>query len=137
MVYYSLNRYNESMLMVGIIRWWYGDGLKQRIAQIEKWLSTTADMFSISLLLKTLFDPFRQISAAMLPASTPVDVRLRSFGDRLFSRFFGFGIRSLMIIIGSIIIGLQSIFSILLIILWLVAPMSAVIGLVITTVGYL
>lgn len=128
MVYYNLNSYNETMLMVGLIKWWYTDGLRSRYRSLDHWLLRTVDFFSLSLLIKTLFNPFRQISASMLPPSVPITTRFQSAGDRMFSRFFGFTIRTIMLVVGSVVIFAQIVFSIVLLIFWFIMPLSIVLG---------
>lgn len=49
-------------------------------------------LFSVGLLLKTLFNPFRQISAAPVGGAAPV--QLSAFFDKLFSRAVGMVVRS-------------------------------------------
>ena len=98
MVYYSLSRYNEDMFLVGILSWWYGDGWKQRFLMIKDRLSHTSDYFSISILIKTLFSPYRQISAGNV--SGPIGVQIRAAIDRLISRVVGMFVRLFVIIAG-------------------------------------
>lgn len=137
MVYYNLNSYNEAMLMVGLIKWWYTDGLSSRYKALDHWLLVTVDFFSLSLLIKTLFNPFRQISASMIPANAPIAARFQSAGDRLFSRFFGFSIRMITLGVGSLFILLQILTSIIILIFWIMMPLSIVLGSIMTVVGVL
>lgn len=135
MVYYSLRVYNKTMLMVGMFKWWYSEGLRSQVFVLQQWMVRTIDFFSLTLLLKTLFNPFRQISASMLPPSVPLEVKLKSAGDRLFSRFFGFAIRSIMIIIGALVIALQFMFSVFTMFAWVLIPFSLVFGVAVTVMA--
>ncbi|MET0979649.1 MAG: hypothetical protein ABWX90_00140, partial [Candidatus Saccharimonadales bacterium] len=51
------------MFVIGTLSWWYGAGWRQRLAMLRERLANTIDYFSIDLLARTLFSPFRQISA--------------------------------------------------------------------------
>ena len=51
------------MFIVGLLGWWYGAGWRERARMIIERLAKAYDFFSLDLLIKTLFAPFRQISA--------------------------------------------------------------------------
>jgi len=108
MVYYSLSSYNSNMFLVGILSWWYGDGLMNRPKIIKQRLTSSADFFSIKLMFSTLFAPFRQISAGQV--SGPLNYQIRAFFDRLISRFIGAFMRFLMILAGVLSIYFSSCF---------------------------
>ena len=122
------------MFLVGIFSWWYGEGLISRFKLSKDRLKSSADFFSIGLLLSTLFEPFRQISADGIDG--PIKIRIQSFFDRLLSRFIGAFMRLLMIFAGIIIMFLQILFSCLVVIFWLVLPISPVAGLIVATIGF-
>lgn len=133
MVYYSVTSYNSDMFLANIMSWWYSNGLKRRLKIIENQFISTADFFSIGLLATTLFAPFRQISVG--DSSGPIAVQMRAFFDKLISRFVGFFVRFSMMIIGILILFLQGVFSSLVMIVWLAAPLAPVIGLVLCVIG--
>lgn len=135
MVYYSLTSYNSYMFLVGIISWWYGKGFLNRIRLAKDRLRFTADKFSIDLLLRTLFNPYRQISAYAV--GTSFAEKVRAYFDRLLSRIIGTIVRSFMIIFGVIILLLLVIFSLLILVLWFVIPMLPIIGLILMATGWL
>lgn len=121
------------LLVTELLRWWYGDGLRLRAAMIANRLDGTIDYFSIDLLLKTLFAPFRQISAGTVDG--PIGVQMRAMLDQLFSRVIGAIVRLCILIIGGIIIVLQCIFSLLLIIGWGLLPLLPIAGAVLSVLG--
>lgn len=121
------------LLVTELLRWWYGDGLRLRAAMIANRLDGTIDYFSIDLLLKTLFAPFRQISAGTVDG--PIGVQMRAMLDQLFSRVIGAIVRLCILIIGGIIIALQCIFSLLLIIGWGLLPLLPIAGAVLSVLG--
>ena len=125
--------YNINMFLVGIFQWWYGNGLLQYIRQSFLGVLRTADFFSVGLLLKTLFNPFRQISAA--PVGCDLSVQLSAFFDKMFSRVIGAVVRSMVIIIGILMILLRFLWMIVGIIMWLVLPLMPFIGIILWQLG--
>lgn len=121
------------MFLVGILSWWYGDGLVSRFKIIENRLKSSADFFSIGLLFSTLFEPFRQISADR--ADGPINIQIQSFFDRLLSRFIGAFMRIIMIFVGIIVMFLQVLFGLLVLVFWSVLPLLPAVGIIITTIG--
>lgn len=115
--------------------WWYGPGWKQEAAAIRERLARIADLFSIDLLVKTLFSPYRQISAGKVDGS--LNVRWHAWVDRAFSRVIGAILRSLMIIIGSLILLVSVLFGCALLLIWPLLPLLPVFGLVLTILGWL
>lgn len=134
MVYYSLSSYNSNMFLVGILSWWYGEGLMGRPKIMKRRLISSADFFSINLMISTLFAPFRQISAGQV--NGPIDYQIRAFFDRLISRFIGAFMRLSMIIAGILSIIFQAVFGFITIIVWVLLPVAPVIGLIITITGW-
>lgn len=121
------------MLMVGMFQWWYGAGLRWWAKQLMLGMLRTADFFSVGLLARTLFHPFRQIDAGGVQGALPV--QLRAWFDRSFSRLFGAVLRSLVIIIGLIALVLRAVLSVVGMIVWLALPLTPVIGVVLWQMG--
>ncbi len=134
MVYYSLSRYNEDMFLVGILSWWYGDGWRQRFVIIKERLAQTSDYFSISTLTRTLFSPYRQISAGNLRG--PIGVQFRASVDRLISRVVGMFVRLFVIIAGILSIITQAVLGIVVLSGWMFVPALPVIGLMMFAIGW-
>ena len=122
------------MIMLNLLSWWYSAGWADFLHRIGERLSNLIDFFSIDLLFKTLFAPFRQISAGSAKAA-PLDVKFRMFIDRLVSRIVGAFVRTLIIIAGIVCIGITAVLSLLLIILWPILPVAPFVGIVLTIVG--
>ena len=83
----------------------------------------TADFFSIGLLVRTLFDPFRQISAGQVRAQAPLAVRL-------FSRAVGAVVRLLVLFAGLVVISLRAVWAVGSIMVWALLPVTPVIGII-------
>lgn len=134
MVYYSVSGYNEDMFLVGIIRWWYGQGWSQRLQIIKKRIIRTSDFFSIGLLAETIFSPYKQISAGAVRGSFGVEIR--SFFDRTLSRIIGAIMRLFVIFAGLIVIIVQSLIGIVVLVGWAFVPIMPITGLLIWSVGW-
>lgn len=102
---------------------------------VKERLASFMDYFSIDLLLKTLFTPFRQISAEKTTGS--LNVQMHAFFDRLISRIIGMIVRLVMIIIGAAAIILYAIVGLLALILWAFVPLLPILGLVLFLVGWM
>lgn len=123
------------MLIVGLLGWWYGRGWSLQVARMREKLLSTFDYFSIDLLLKTLFSPYRQISAGKVRG--PLGVQMRAFFDRLISRLIGGMIRITMVIVGSVAIFINALLSALWLIIWGVVPLLPIVGVTLFVMGWM
>jgi len=121
------------LLALELLRWWYGDGWRKRAQLAGHRLDGTIDYFSIGLLLKTLFSPFRQISAGRVDG--PIGVQLRAMVDKIFSRIIGAVVRLLILLVGGVTIGVQVLLSVLLLIGWGIVPVLPLLGAVLALAG--
>lgn len=112
------------MFLVDLISWWYLRGWGIYFGDLKKTLGDTTDMFSIGEMVRTLFKPYKQISAG---ADSAI--------DRLISRFVGFFARLVIILAGLILLAIEVIFGLLLAIIWPVVPMMPIVGVVLMVVG--
>ena len=122
------------MFIVGLLGWWYGAGWRERIRMIGERLMKAYDFFSLDLLLKTLFAPFRQISAGQVKGD--ITVQLRAFFDRLLSRCIGAIVRTIMLIIGAVWTTVLAIAGLVEGILWLFVPLLPIVGAVLFAIGW-
>jgi hypothetical protein len=123
------------MFIVGLLSWWYGAGWKQRVFNAREQLADMYDYFSIDLLLRTLFSPFRQISAGSVQG--PIGVQFRAWFDRLISRTIGMIVRSMMIVIGIITMISSAMIHGVVILLWAFVPIVPVLGVIIAMAGWI
>lgn len=114
--------------------WWYGDGFIGRVQMVKKRLARLADVFSIEILIKTLFNPFRQISAGK--TSGPFVDQVRAFFDKLFSRFIGASVRLIVISIGLVSLTIATLFAIVFLTLWIIVPIIPILGLIMLVIGW-
>ena len=127
--------YNMIMLVLSFVTWWYGAGWHQRAKLVAARIDRTLDYFSISLLLKTLFTPFRQISAGKVNGS--LDTKFRAFIDRLISRLIGAMIRSTVLLVGLVSISLQALLGLVILIGWAAVPLLPFVGMGLYMIGWL
>lgn len=122
------------LLVAELFRWWYGDGWRKRAELVALRLDSTIDYFSIDLLAKTLFAPFRQISAGKVDG--PIGVQLRALVDKLMSRVIGAIVRTLILVFGGVAIGLQVAVGGVTLLIWAVLPLLPIAGIVMTVFGW-
>lgn len=120
------------MLLANFLKWWYGSGFKNRCSRLGGDLLRTVDFFSIDLLANSLFQPFRMIDAQKIDKGA-LEERLSSFLDRLISRLVGASLRSLMLIVGSLVLILHLSWAILALLFWLSVPLLPVVSLILFT----
>ncbi len=119
------------MFLSDILGWWYGTGFKDLIARFKTTFEGTVDFFSINLLFKSLFQPFRQ---------TLTDAKYKrtiwqKFGDALVSRTVGFVTRFFIIIIGAMLMALELFVLTILLVLWPIVPFMPILLVIATVAG--
>lgn len=124
------------MVITNIFFWWYSKGWQVFINKIRTALSNIIDFFSMGSLIRTLFKPFRQISAESASISSSLDVKFRLMIDRLISRIVGFLSRLILLIAGTVTIILGGAFSLVLIVMWPVVPLLPIAGIVLSIIGF-
>lgn len=124
-----------AMVVLAFFRWWYGAGWWQRVLVVWGHIVSTFDYFSIDLLIRTWFSPFRQISAGAVRG--PIGVQIRAFFDRLISRAIGAVVRSFMIIFGLVALVLMALVGAATLFSWALVPVLPIIGLILTMQGWL
>lgn len=123
------------MFIVGLFSWWYGRGwLDQAMAAKDRLLGLY-DYFSIDMLVRTLFMPFRQISAGGVRGS--LSVQLQAWVDQMVSRIIGMMVRTVMIVIGSVSLLLACVVNIVMLVLWPFVPLLPVVGCVLSMTGWI
>lgn len=119
---------------MGLFSWWYGAGWQRCVQSVRDNLLALYDYFSIDLLVKALFSPWRQISAGKVRGN--VQVQLHALLDNLISRIIGGFIRSIVIIFGSLTLLIMSIVGLLRIILWPLTPVLPVVFVIFAVIGW-
>src|SRR5688572_18423593 len=109
------------MLAVAFFRWWYTAGWLRLISEIKRRLIRLGQTFSVLLLLRTLFKPWKQVVALRDPNAT-IGMRMRGLVDNLISRFVGLWVRLFTIAAGALTIVALSIVGLMTIIAWPFMP---------------
>lgn len=122
------------MIIVWALSWWYGAGWKARLVNLRERLVASYDYFSIDLLFRTLFAPFRQISAGKV--NGPIGLQLRAFVDRLISRIIGAIVRLILILVGAMWLAVQTVVGAVLLAIWPLLPFAPLIGFVMMLSGW-
>lgn len=123
------------MAIVGIFWWWYGAGWLAAVKHVIEKISGLYDYFSIDLLLKTLFSPFRQISAGRVDG--PLNIVIRAFFDRLLSRVIGAIVRTIVVFIGLFSLAVAVILGLAYIISWALIPLIPFAGMSLMLAGWM
>ncbi len=121
------------MLFISFFKWWYGDGWRQRARLMATRLDGVIDYFSIDLLAKTLFQPFRQDSTGRVDG--PLTVKLRALADNLISRVLGAIIRLVILLFGIVAIIISAVLAIGGLIAWAALPVIPIAGVVLAVTG--
>lgn len=124
------------MLIIGLISWWYGVGWRRQASLSGERLASMVDYFSIDLLLKTLFAPFRQISANSRVDGS-LSQKLQAWLDKLVSRFIGAIIRTIIIFIGVLTLLATGVYGIVSLIIWPIVPFLPIAGLILSISGWM
>jgi hypothetical protein len=122
------------MLFIDFVRWWYGPGwvlrFRMLVSHVENWL----DYFSVRILLKTLFSPWRQTITYTIRDES-IDKKFSAFLDNLISRLVGFFVRIFALIAAVVMVLVIFILNIIYVCIWpllpLAFPIIAVVGVVI------
>ena len=123
------------MAIAEMFFWWYSSGWRIFIHKVLNCLASITDFFSMDSLIRTLFKPFRQISADTASGTASLDVKFHMFLDRLVSRFIGFISRLILLLAGTLIIIIGGIFSLIFIIIWPIIPLLPIVGVVLSITG--
>ena len=124
------------MLIIALISWWYGAGWRRQASLSGERLASTMDYCSIDLLLKTLFSPFRQISANS-HVDGSISAKFQAWLDKLVSRFIGALVRTIIILTGVLVLLATSIYGIFLLAIWPVVPFLPILGLILSIAGWM
>jgi hypothetical protein len=115
------------MIGMALVSWWYGVGWSGLARNVRARVASALLFFSVGLLLKTLFDPFRQIDAGNVRGS--LEVQLRAWFDRSFSRFVGFFVRMTVVVFGLVVAAMIGLIGVVQMLVWPLLPVLPLVGL--------
>jgi hypothetical protein len=111
------------MLLVEFFSWWYTRGFLELARKLGKTLRGIWQTFSVPLLLKTLFAPWKRITTE---AGKSLQEHSRAWIDNAVSRLVGFTIRIFVIIAALASIVVVGLIGVCLIIAWPFVPPAIV-----------
>lgn len=117
------------MIIFDLLGWWYLEGWHGFGRGLIEKMRGALSFFSIGALMRTLFAPFRQISANDTGAT------LQVFFDRLISRLVGAVVRIFLMIVGIIVFILEAILSLILMVIWPLTPILPVVCIILAVMG--
>lgn len=120
------------MLALELINWWYGRGWITAGRRIATLLVGVSRLFSIPILLRTLFAPWKRI--VTYPGAS-LEAKLHAYGDNLVSRAIGFTVRILVLITALCAEAVALIAGVIGFMLWPVIPLGVVLLIVKGVVG--
>lgn len=123
------------MFIIKSYTWWYQSGLNIFLAKVKDIFASVTDFFSMTSLIRTLFKPYRQISADTAESSASLDLKFHMFLDRLISRIVGFVSRLFLLLVGCIFIIILGAISLIVIIIWPFLPLAPIAGIFLTIFG--
>lgn len=111
------------MLMLSFFSWWYGPGLAGLLRAMQRRMQQLADMFSVAILLRTLFSPWRRI---ITYPGAGLEAHVRAMLDNMVSRIIGLIVRVSVLLSAVVLLGLLAIVSVVQIVLWPLLPVIAI-----------
>ena len=122
------------MGFVIFFRWWYSAGWTNSFMAISQRVRLLAQELSMGILLRTIFEPWKQITLYSGPNAS-LDTKIHVALDNIFSRVFGFIIRSGVLIMGAVGCVLLFIAGMLLAIIWPIVPVLPVVFVILAVRG--
>lgn len=122
------------MLVVGFLQWWYTRGWMGFAQRLLDKIRSLADFFSLGLLLRTLFYPFRQISAYS-DENASLQKQISAFFDKLLSRTIGAVVRLGILIFGILAITVEAGLGAILAFAWPFIPLVPIVAVFCAIVG--
>ena len=115
------------MLALEFFTWWYSRGWQQLVKNMERRITLTSSMFSVPILLRTLFAPWKRIIT--YPGAS-IEAKIRAFSDNMVSRFVGFTVRIFVLFTAAIMLLIVSVVALVEIVAWPLLPIIALVLLV-------
>lgn len=117
------------MLFLDMLIWWYGPGWVQRLGNLKLHLSNWMKYFSLGILLRTLFQPWKQI-VSVAGNGTSLEAKKNALLDNMVSRFVGFLVRSSVFFVALLVVGFVLIANVLYVIVWPLIPILPIVAII-------
>lgn len=113
--------YNKGMVIFAMFTWWYGPGWKAVAREWGKRLDKLSGLFSVPILLRTLFSPWRRIIT--YPGAS-FDAQIRAMIDNMVSRVVGFTVRFFVLIAAGIMLLVAAVLGGVWVLVWPLLPLA-------------
>jgi hypothetical protein len=117
------------MFIVFALQWWYGAGWLRQWQKIIQRANSVGEAYSGKTLLKTLFSPWKRITALNTPNPT-LQQRIQSVVDNLVSRFVGAVVRTFTLLAALVSLVVIILLGIALAVIWPLIPLLSIVVLV-------
>jgi hypothetical protein len=108
------------MLVTAFLQWWYGPGWRDAGLRLSAKMRDTYLQFSVPILLRTLFAPWRRI---VTPPGGSLQNKMKAMVDNAVSRVVGFAVRLIALIAAAVILLFYIVFGGVLLLLWPALPL--------------
>jgi hypothetical protein len=115
------------MFALELVAWWYGAGWRGAVAHAKLRLAHISDMFSVPILLRTLFAPWRRIIT--YPGKS-INDKFKAISDNAVSRLVGFLVRLMALLAAGVLLISYLLIGLVIIVLWPLVPLLGI-GLII------
>ena len=113
------------MVFLSLFQWWYGAGWLSAIEHAQHRLLKTYRLFSVPILLRTWFAPWRRIVTA---PGAGIGAHMRAAVDNFISRFIGFLVRSIVLLTALVVLLFSAVVSLLELLSWPFIPLLVIVA---------
>lgn len=109
----------RGMLLISLFSWWYQDGWALVVKSFRKRTTDIIESFSVTMLLRTLFSPWRRIISY---PDKNLAANFYALLDNIISRMVGFSVRLMVLIGAALILVISLIITLVELVLWPLIP---------------
>jgi len=110
-------------MLFDLFIWWYTKGWISAWRAVPENIKNTSRMFTLPLLLRTLFSPWKQIISL---GGRSLNEKLKAMVDNLLSRVIGFLVRVGVLLAACVLIVITGILSLVIAAIWPAVPLAAI-----------
>lgn len=106
---------------MAFLKWWYGAGWAYQAALIRRRVTNIAGMFSVPILLRTMFAPWKQ-TVVVSRRDQALNDKVQAWIGNQVSRFVGFGVRCLALLAATFSMAFVGLIGLVTIAVWPLLP---------------
>lgn len=118
----------EKKFVGDIFLWWYSRGIRDFFVYLKAVLVKITDIFSVKLLLRTYFAPWRRDIVST--EGLPLNLVLRIFVFNLIARLIGAFIKTIILFLYILVATFYSFLVVFLLFVWLFLPLLSIAGII-------